>query len=211
MEPDVTFVQEVKVQNAEIAVVKEVAIKPSLPTSTVTTATVVKLAEVATNAPVLSSSAEVTTNAPASSLSVEPMDKTAAKSTEVEAAAVKLMDESSAAFPTTNPMALKPALGSADIEFVNSLNQPALKLLDIDYSSDDDELETVKQEIMKSATDESNSEVEEGELTFLHLHEARELARKKLDLSRTPSPAKDKVLSLNPPNFIFFPSKQGFK
>ena len=184
MEPDVAFVQEVKLQNAEIAVVKEVAIKPSLPTSNVTTATVVKLAEVATNAPVLSSSAEVTTNAPASSLSVEPMDKTAAKSTEVEPAAVKLMDQSSAASPTTNPMALKPELDS-------------------DYSSDDEELETVKQEIMKSATDESNSEVSDGE--------ARELAWKKLDLSGTPSPAKDKVLSLNPPNFIFFPSKQGFK
>ena len=41
---------------------------------------------------------------------------------------------------TTNPMALKPELDS----------------------SDDEELETVKQEIMKSATDESNSE--EGEI-----------------------------------------------
>ena len=191
MEPDVTFVQEVKVQNAEIAVVKEVAIKPSLPTSTVTTATVVKLAEVATNAPVLSSSAEVTTNAPASSLSVEPMDKTAAKSTEVKAAAVKLMDESSSASPTTNPMALKPALGSAHIESVNSLNQSALKLVEIDYSSDDDELETVKEEIMKSATDEYTSEYDSEVSTSEG--EARELARKKLDLSRTPSPAKDKV------------------
>ena len=191
MEPDVTFVQEVKVQNAEIAVVKEVAIKPSLPTSTLTTATVVKLAEVATNAPVLSSSAEVTTNAPASSLSVEPMDKTAAKSTEVKAAAVKLMDESSAASPTTNPMALKPALGSAHIESVNSLNQSALKLVEIDYSSDDDELETVKEEIMKSATDEYTSEYDSEVSTSEG--EARELARKKLDLSRTPSPAKDKV------------------
>ena len=191
MEPDVTFVQEVKVQNAEIAVVKEVAIKPSLPTSTVTTAAVVKLAEVATNAPVLSSSAEVTTNAPASSLSVEPMDKTAAKSTEVKAAAVKLMDESSAASPTTNPMALKPALGSAHIESVNSLNQSALKLVEIDYSSDDDELETVKEEIMKSATDEYTSEYDSEVSTSEG--EARELARKKLDLSRTPSPAKDKV------------------
>ena len=192
MEPDVTFVQEVKVQNAEIAVVKEVAIKPSLPTSTLTTATVVKLAEVATNAPVLSSSAEVTTNAPASSLSVEPMDKTAAKSTGVKAAAVKLMDESSSASPTTNPMALKPALGSAQIEFVNSLNQSgSLKLLEIDYSSDDDELETVKEEIMKSATDEYTSEYDSEVSTSEG--EARELARKKLDLSRTPSPAKDKV------------------
>ena len=191
MEPDVTFVQEVKVQNAEIAVVKEVAIKPSLPTSTLTTATVVKLAEVATNAPVLSSSAEVTTNAPASSLSVEPMDKTAAKSTEVKAAAVKLMDESSSASPTTNPMALKPALGSAHIESVNSLNQSALKLVEIDYSSDDDELETVKEEIMKSATDEYTSEYDSEVSTSEG--EARELARKKLDLSRTPSPAKDKV------------------
>ena len=186
-----TFVQEVKVQNAEIAVVKEVAIKPSLPTSTVTTATAVKLAEVATNAPVMPSSAEVTTNAPASSLSVKPMDKTAAKLTEVEAAFVKLMDESSAASPTTNPMALKPALGSAHIESVNSLNQSALKLVEIDYSSDDDELETVKEEIMKSATDEYTSEYDSEVSTSEG--EARELARKKMDLSRTPSPAKDKV------------------
>ena len=165
MEPDVTFVQEVKVQNAEIAVVKEVAIKPSL-----TTETVVKLAEVTTNAPVMSSSAESTTNAPASSLSVEPMDKTAAKLTEVEAAFVKLMDESSAASPTTNPMALKPELDSD--------------------SSDDEELETEKLEIMKSATDESNSDWSNSEVSE---GEARELARKKLYLSRTPSPAKDKV------------------
>ena len=153
MEPDVTFVQEVKVQNAEIAVVKEVAIKPSL-----TTETVVKLAEVATNAP-------------ASSLSVEPMDKTAAKSREVEAAGFKLMDAS----PTTNPMALKPELDSD--------------------SSDDEELETEKLEIMKSATDESNSDWSNSDWSNSEVSEgeARELARKKLYLSRTPSPAKDKV------------------
>ena len=182
MEPDVTFVQEVKVQNAEIAVVKEVAIKPSLPTST-ETETVVKLAEVTTNAPVMSSSAESTTNAPASSLSVEPMDKTAAKLTEVEAAFVKLM-ESSAASPTTNPMALKPELDSD--------------------SSDDEELETEKLEIMKSATDESNSDWSNSDWSNSEVSEgeARELARKKFDLSRTPSPAKDKVC------FRFFPSNR---
>ena len=67
------------------------------------------------------------------------------KDNKVEGAAVKLMDEPSAASSTTNPMALKPELDS----------------------SDDEELESVKQEIMKSATDESNSEVKEATLRKL--------------------------------------------
>ena len=48
-----------------------------------------------------------------------------------------------------------------------------------------------KEEIMKSATDEYTSEYDSEVSTSEG--EARELARKKWDLSRTPSPAKDKV------------------
>jgi hypothetical protein len=174
----------------------------------------------ATNVPsssTVANSAEVATNALASpSVSFKPSGPLEASEEAVETEEDQEMAEEESK---------ETKVESAHLEFKKSLDQSALQLLE-DYQSDNDEhMSCINEEEIKSASDESESE--DGEVkdevvnpqpntsTPIDLakslenekHKARQLARKRLELSPPPSKATDKVCTaLNNPDPVLVPA-----